>query len=1368
MYAAPQKTSTTKPSQQARPSVPFFQRQITLGKANDPAEKEADQIADRVVEGRKAEGAFFSAAPPPPPIINRQKEEQEEELQRKEEGTAQTSPSADFGERLNQASAKGGRPLAENTRREMEGSIGADFSNVRVHTDSTAAGLSQEVNAKAFTYGNDIFFNQGYYQTDTKQGKHLLAHELTHTVQQGASSQGKQTISRKPKRIQRGLLDGAWDAVSGAVNDVVEWSEDQLQAGIDWVKEQAVSFVANIPGYTALTVALAKDPVTGKDVPRNGLNFIRAAISIIPGGTQLEQKLNENGALTEAGTWLDGELQKLDLNLSGITSELAAIWRSLSISDVRNARGVLQRVANVFTSRLSRLTEFCGRVAKYFLQLVKSYVIKKLAEFVKARTRAYPLMTLALGYDPISGEEVDRTPMAILEAVLGLTENGAEVYDQLMSSGALERAIAYMTSVASRAMAIATLARKNALAAWELVNIENLMSPVETFTNIVDLVAQPALQAVALVAEVVRDFLLFVKDALLSYLGSVADELPGFTLLTVIMKRNPFTGKKVARTPHLIIRGFFELFPGGRAYYNQLQETGAIDRMLKWILGAVADYVAMLGSIVTAFQKLWNGFSWSDLANPLDAFKRVLDIVAQPLKKIFAFYAKVLFKVIEIVLTIMNFPIDLVKSILINIKEAYTQIKKDPIAFLKNMLRALKQGFILFFDNIGTHLITGLMDWLLGTVEDAGIKVPSEITPMSIFNMILDILGISVERIWEKIKKKLGPEKTAKLEKIISVATGVWKFVNDVMTRGPIAIWDYIKEKLENLQQIVFDAAKGWIMTKVIQEVTIKLLSLLDPTGIMAVVNSFIAFFRAVQTFIEQLTRMLEVINNITKSFLKIALGNIAEAAAWIEQTMVKSLPVMIAFLANQAGLGSLGKKIGEVLQKVRDKVDEALDWIIDNAIKLGGNLLNMAKAGVAAVSNWWKNKKELKTKDGHEHSLQFQGSGTSAKLMVASTPTPIKDFVVTFQNQNGLKPTDVQAVLKKAEALDALVKKTVPEDKQQEQNAEIDKKMNEIAADLAALPAKETPESKLSYGGLVGSFGAAASANYLDYNHDPGSHADSKLFDDEGKYADINERRQGGGAYYVRGHLLNDNVGGPGRDDWKNLTPLSQQANGDHKRDWENDLKIAVNGTASRILGSEKSNAATRKQQNYNGFARNVSIKAVYGRSEPTSLTQLKSDQDVDPPGWKDEWNITTIRRLLEAERGVPKRLICTATIKKHEQAETQHSKTIENDIGYGDLSKYSLNGAPRRKVVIGDLIKDSTTRQGAISTLESQISGLAQTGKAATVLDRLLEGKSLSSYQSVFGMTKEQLHEKNASKKFTFGKYSGANKTALSKATT
>jgi hypothetical protein len=76
------------------------------------------------------------------------------------------------------------------------------FSNVRVHTDSTAAGLSQEINAKAFTYGSNIFFNKGYYQTDTKQGKHLLAHELTHTVQQGTE------VKRKVKQPNPGSGGG--------------------------------------------------------------------------------------------------------------------------------------------------------------------------------------------------------------------------------------------------------------------------------------------------------------------------------------------------------------------------------------------------------------------------------------------------------------------------------------------------------------------------------------------------------------------------------------------------------------------------------------------------------------------------------------------------------------------------------------------------------------------------------------------------------------------------------------------------------------------------------------------------------------------------------------------------------------------------------------------------------------------------------------------------------------------------------------------------------------------------------------------------------------------------------------------------------
>jgi hypothetical protein len=78
----------------------------------------------------------------------------------------------------------GGQPLSASSRTMMEPRFGRDFSGVRVHTDSRAAAAAKGLNAQAFTRGQDIYFGQGRYQPGTPQGLQLLAHELTHTVQQ--------------------------------------------------------------------------------------------------------------------------------------------------------------------------------------------------------------------------------------------------------------------------------------------------------------------------------------------------------------------------------------------------------------------------------------------------------------------------------------------------------------------------------------------------------------------------------------------------------------------------------------------------------------------------------------------------------------------------------------------------------------------------------------------------------------------------------------------------------------------------------------------------------------------------------------------------------------------------------------------------------------------------------------------------------------------------------------------------------------------------------------------------------------------------------------------------------------------------------
>lgn len=96
--------------------------------------------------------------------------------------------------RLHQAKGSGA-PLDVDTRTEMEDAFSSDFSGVQVHTGQEAASLSQSLGARAFTHGNSIFFNRGEYQPQSERGKHLLAHELTHTIQQGHGVQRKTTGS---------------------------------------------------------------------------------------------------------------------------------------------------------------------------------------------------------------------------------------------------------------------------------------------------------------------------------------------------------------------------------------------------------------------------------------------------------------------------------------------------------------------------------------------------------------------------------------------------------------------------------------------------------------------------------------------------------------------------------------------------------------------------------------------------------------------------------------------------------------------------------------------------------------------------------------------------------------------------------------------------------------------------------------------------------------------------------------------------------------------------------------------------------------------------------------------------------------------
>lgn len=179
----------------------MLQKKLVVGPAGDEYEREADRIAEAVTsESAQPSSAnrFLSATQPAAPLQRKCscggscsscQEEKEEKVQRKEAASAASSQAvSDAPPIVDEVLRSPGQPLDPATRAYFEPRFGCDFSGVRIHNDARAAKSAQDVNALAYTVGRDLVFASGQHAPHTGAGRRLLAHELTHTVQQSEQS----------------------------------------------------------------------------------------------------------------------------------------------------------------------------------------------------------------------------------------------------------------------------------------------------------------------------------------------------------------------------------------------------------------------------------------------------------------------------------------------------------------------------------------------------------------------------------------------------------------------------------------------------------------------------------------------------------------------------------------------------------------------------------------------------------------------------------------------------------------------------------------------------------------------------------------------------------------------------------------------------------------------------------------------------------------------------------------------------------------------------------------------------------------------------------------------------------------------------
>jgi hypothetical protein len=161
------------------------QAKLEISQPGDSSEMQADKVADAVSRGD----------------VNMSRMTMQQtgsEINAKGEGgTLTTTP--EFNQQLESSKGSGSK-MDEGTKSEMEHHMGTDLSGVNIHTGSTASNMSENINAKAFTHGQDVYFKDGNYNPKSGEGKNLLAHELTHTVQQNSGKvQPKIQRQKNPK-----------------------------------------------------------------------------------------------------------------------------------------------------------------------------------------------------------------------------------------------------------------------------------------------------------------------------------------------------------------------------------------------------------------------------------------------------------------------------------------------------------------------------------------------------------------------------------------------------------------------------------------------------------------------------------------------------------------------------------------------------------------------------------------------------------------------------------------------------------------------------------------------------------------------------------------------------------------------------------------------------------------------------------------------------------------------------------------------------------------------------------------------------------------------------------------------------------------
>lgn len=594
----------------------------------------------------------------------------------------------------------------------------------------------------------------------------------------------------------------------------------------------------------------------------------------------------------------------------------------------------------------------------------------------------FRLLTLVLGLNPITFAPVERSAANLLRALLELIPVTGALLAQALDGYGIFAKVGAWVEVQVRSLGLVGSALKGALDEFlASLSWKDIFRLEDVYERGKRIFTEPIDRLIALGKSVAADIIQFVREAILLPLAALAENTRGYDLLKAVLGQDPITGAPVPRTPEILIGGFMK-FIGQEEVWENIKKANAIPRAWAWFQGALAGLLGFVTQIPTLFMNTLRSLEIIDLILPLKAFAKVAGVFGGFVVQFVTWAGKTVWTLLELIFEVVS------PGTLIYLKKtgaALLSILKNPLPFVRNLVQAAKLGFLNFADNIGSHLKAGLIDWLTGSLE--GVYIPKALSLSELGKFAISVLGISWAQIRGKIVKALGPNG----EIIMKGLETTFDIVVALVTGGPAAAWDLIKEKLTELKDQVVSGIISFVTDTIVKKAIPKLIAMFIPGA--GFISAIISIYDTIMVFVEKIAKIIQVVTAFIDSIVAIAGGNITAAANRVERILANLLSLAISFLAGFLGLGKVTDKIKEVIAKIRGAVDKAIDsaiaWIVDKAKKLFAK----GKEVAGRVLDWWKQRKRFKAA-GESHEMYFLGAEKSAQLMMSSDPQRVQSFV--------------------------------------------------------------------------------------------------------------------------------------------------------------------------------------------------------------------------------------------------------------------------------------------------------------------------------------------------------------------------------------